>query len=165
MGSWQESLDNLLHGKARGDLPLPLAQGERLVMQTPAAINPGSLKSFGGTLFLTDERLVFVPHAMNDVAVVLGAILKAAGAPAWAAGLPQKLLDAAGNPVALGWKLTEISDVTAGDTRTLVVRGVGGVSTEMEIAATLWTPKWSAKNGTQRDDLVQAIKGHLHAVG
>ncbi|MCO5165272.1 MAG: hypothetical protein M9894_02735 [Planctomycetes bacterium] len=71
----------------RGEGPLALAPGERLLEDGPANHLHGRA-AIGGWLFLTDRRLVFLPHRYNlglggPVTVDLRQVAEAEPAPQW----------------------------------------------------------------------------------
>lgn len=67
-----------------GELPFPLEPGEQLLRSGRANMQRGA-ETVGGTLHLTSDRLVFVPHSLNLSSAPSGLRLAdiAAVAPAW----------------------------------------------------------------------------------
>lgn len=86
-----DALGGLLGGSGMTTLPVPLQPGEVEIAREVASLRPGSLRSIGGDLVLTDHRLAFAPLNTRDVAAVLTWALGKAGAPGPAAQVPGHL--------------------------------------------------------------------------
>src|SRR3954453_21957382 len=76
-----DSFAGIFSGSGKTALALQLEPGEIEVTRAVASIHPGTIRSVGGDLVLTNRRLVFTPLNVKDVTAVLSWGLGKAGAP------------------------------------------------------------------------------------
>jgi len=161
-----DALKDVLSGGGKRTLPIAMEPGESELAREVASARPGTLRSVGGDLVLTDRRLVFTPLDVHGVVELLTWGLGKTGAGDVVTDLPKKLGDLI-EQKSVG-ALTEISRVDAGgDAKlrkppTLVVTGTDGVRTEIGILAGRRTANISASNNEARDRLLTAIRTAVH---
>ena len=81
------NLGNLLQGSGRQTEPVQLLPDERELFRTAGAVLVAGSSAVGGDIVVTNQRLLFTPLNVADVAVLLGFGLQRAGAPKAATAL------------------------------------------------------------------------------
>lgn len=154
------ALGGLLSGRGRYARPLTFGPGESELARECASLRPGTSKSVGGDLVLTNQRLVFTPLETADVSEVLAWSLKKAGAPA-AVGALVGMVNSA---------ITSQQIQTADDTvarpgtqarplcpPTIVITSQHGDEWVVGVVVARLAPNWDSRNNVARDRMIQAI--------
>lgn len=156
-----DNLRGLLAGSGRTTAPVELTPGEFETARTYGQlVGANALKSVGGELILTNQRLIFTPWNITDLAPLLAFGLKRAGV--------------AGAGVVVGWvagqvrgdaaDLTSITGATPGRDAallhppTLVVQLADGRRLEFGIVVAKLSPNRSLANNDARDVFLAKLR-------
>lgn len=158
-----DNFRNLAGGAGRRTVPVTLLEGEQELLRVNANRRPGSLRSVGGELVLTSDRVIFTPWNTRDISALEAWLLPRAGAPRGTKQLIDALqehVDAAGTAAARG----QVASVTAGAaaslTRppTVIVATPEGQRTEYGVVSCLLSPNLFPANTRARDAFVAAAR-------
>lgn len=149
----------LMNGSGRSTVPLELRPGETETTRVVASALFGGLTAVGGDLVVTNQRVVFVPLNVRDVAPLLSKGLKAA--------------DVSGASALVGWLQKQIDGSETSMDRVVSARAGSGGSLfkpptvlfkladgrdlEFGVLAGRTSMNLSAKNRTVRDQLVSTL--------
>jgi len=75
-----EAAQNLLRGSGREPIPVALLDGEVQIATAVGSWDPGTFRSVGGNVIVTNQRVIFSPLDVRDVSKVFGWVLGAVGA-------------------------------------------------------------------------------------
>jgi hypothetical protein len=126
-----------------------MAPGEVLKARAVASVRPGSWRSVGGDLVLTNRRLVFTPLETR-----LGDMVSWLDHPPLGSQSGRLGGIADVEPGSRGWVLKP---------PTLVIISTTGARTEIGVLASRFAPNWSRRNRAERDRVVEAIRHALEA--
>jgi hypothetical protein len=160
-----DNIGNLLQGSGKRAMPYELLPGEREQYRTPGSVVSGGLSTVGGDIVVTNQRLLFAPLNVTDVAALLGAGLERAGAPQQGTAVVGWLADRVSN-AAVACLVVSIEN---GRNRsllsppTVVIAGSDGRSFELGVTASRLSPNVSQENDEARARLIAAVKSHLKA--
>lgn len=149
----------LFSGKQKTPRVLELLPGEREVARAVAAYRPGSMKSVGGNLVLTNLRLVFTPLEFKDLSEVLGWTLGRPGVPDGVSGQRVKI-----GKFTSAQPAVDLAGVVAGTdgslrkAPTLVITGADGIAQEFGLFERRTSPNGSSRNVPVRDEFLQRIQ-------
>jgi hypothetical protein len=157
-----DSLSGLLKGSGKEPEQVELLPDEVERARVVATWNPGSLRSVGGDLVLTNQRLIFTPLNVTDLVGVLAWALSKAGAPPDVDKIPGQIGKLITQHVLKGSQSIEPSrgpSLSRGPT--VIIRGADGSATEVAIFASRLTPSFSRKNVEVRDAFIATVRAEL----
>ncbi|OLT12274.1 hypothetical protein BJF78_24755 [Pseudonocardia sp. CNS-139] len=157
-----DALANIVSGSGKQTIQIQFEEGEVERARVTASWNPGTLKSVGGDLVLTNRRLIFTPLDVRDVVEVLTWGLGKAGAPEAVTGLPSKIGGVVSQHVIAGsTSIVSGRDAALNRPPTVFIRSTDGAQVEIGILAERTSMNISPKNPPVREAFIAAVRAEL----
>jgi hypothetical protein len=160
-----DNLRGLLGGSGRTTVPVDPLPGEKEIRRFYACRAPGSLRSVGGELVVTNQRIYFTPWNTKDLSAIEGWLMPKMGLPRVTKplilGAQRMIDDAAGDFDADGVVVTATGNASLLRAPAVRIEARGAPAVEFGILKSVSSPNISKANELERDEFVALIKtGH-----